>query len=240
MRYTYDPTRDIFTKSTSGSEEEKRLAGESAASLVSEGDIVGLGTGSTALYAIQTLGKAIEQGLDIQGVSTSFQSSQLAEGVGSPLLRLSEVDRIDIAIDGADQVAGFDLVKGGGAAHTREKIVASAAEKFIVAVDSTKVSEVLNKAVPVEVIFSSRTIVSSRIKKMGGNPELRYSIRKDGPVSTENGNILLDCDFGDIKSPLELSKEISNIPGVVDHGLFVNMANEIHIGRGSSVEIQKE
>jgi ribose 5-phosphate isomerase A len=239
MRYTYDPTRDVFSKSVSGSEEEKRLSGESAASMVLEGDIVGLGTGSTALYAIQALGEAVKQGLDIQGVSTSFQSSQLAEEVGIPLIRLSEVDRIDIAIDGADQVSGFDLVKGGGAAHTREKIVASAADKFIVAVDSTKVSEVLNKTVPVEVLFSARTIVSSRIRGMGGNPELRYSVRKDGPVSTENGNILLDCDFGDIASPLILSKEISDIPGVVDHGLFVNMANEIHIGRGSSVEIQK-
>ena len=240
MRYTYDPARDVFSKSISGSEEEKRLSGESAASMVSEGNIVGLGTGSTALYAIQALGEAVKQGLEIQGVSTSFQSSQLAEKVGIPLIRLSEVDRIDIAIDGADQVSGFDLVKGGGAAHTREKIVAAAADKFIVAVDSTKVSKVLNKTVPVEVLFSARTIVSSMIKSMGGNPELRYSVRKDGPVSTENGNILLDCDFGDIESPLLLSKEISDIPGVVDHGLFVNMANEIHIGRGSSVEIQKE
>jgi ribose 5-phosphate isomerase A len=164
----------------------------------------------------------------------------LAEEVGIPLVKLSGVDRIDIAIDGADQVAGFNLVKGGGAAHTREKIVASAADKFIVAVDSSKVSKVLNKTVPVEVLFSARTIVSSMIKDMGGNPELRYSVRKDGPVSTENGNIILDCDFGDIESPLLLSKEISEIPGVVDHGLFVNMASEIHIGRGSSVEIQKE
>jgi ribose 5-phosphate isomerase A len=240
MRYTYDPARDVFSKSISGSEEEKRLAGESAASMVSEGNIVGLGTGSTALYAIQALGEAVKQGLEIQGVSTSFQSSQLAEEVGIPLVKLSGVDRIDIAIDGADQVAGFNLVKGGGAAHTREKIVASAADKFIVAVDSSKVSKVLNKTVPVEVLFSARTIVSSMIKDMGGNPELRYSVRKDGPVSTENGNIILDCDFGDIESPLLLSKEISEIPGVVDHGLFVNMASEIHIGRGSSVEIQKE
>jgi len=240
MRYTYDPVRDVFSKSVSGSEKEKRLAGESAASRVLEGDIVGLGTGSTALYAIQALGEAVKQGLEIRGVSTSFQSSQLAEKAGIPLIRLSEVDRIDIAIDGADQVAGFDLVKGDGAAHTREKIVASAADKFIVAVDSTKVSEILNKTVPIEVLFSARTIVTSRIKDMGGNPELRFSVRKDGPVSTENGNILIDCDFGDIESPLLLSKEISDIPGVVDHGLFVNMANEIHIGRGSSVEIQKE
>ena len=153
MRYTYDPARDVFSKSISGSEEEKRLSGESAASMVSEGNIVGLGTGSTALYAIQALGEAVKQGLEIQGVSTLFQSSQLAEKVGIPLIRLSEVDRIDIAIDGADQVSGFDLVKGGGAAHTREKIVAAAADKFIVAVDSTKVSKVLNKQFQLKYYF---------------------------------------------------------------------------------------
>ena len=238
MRYTYDPTNDVFTKTTSGSEEEKRLAGESAALIVEDGNIVGLGTGSTALYAIKALGKSIDQGLDIKGVSTSFQSSQLAKEAGIPLLRLSEVDRIDIAIDRADQVADFNLVKGGGAAHTREKIVAAAADRFIVAVDSTKVSHVLNKPVPIEVLFSARTVVTSRIEKMGGIPELRYSIRKDGPVSTENGNVILDCDFGEIKSPPKLSKEISDIPGVVDHGLFVDMAHEIHIGNKSGVEIK--
>jgi ribose 5-phosphate isomerase A len=240
MRYTYDPTRDVFYKSATGSDEEKRLAGESAASVVQDGSIVGLGTGSTAVHAINALGKAIENGLNITGVATSFQSSQLAIEAGIPLIHLSDVKKIDVAIDGADQVAGFELLKGGGAAHTREKIVASAADRFVVAVDSTKISEILNKMVPIEVLFSARTVVASRIEDLGGIPELRYSIRKDGPVSTENGNILFDCDFGEISSPDKLNYEISNIPGVVDHGLFVGFTDEIHIGRGSKVEIIKK
>ncbi|WP_267641556.1 ribose-5-phosphate isomerase RpiA [Haloarchaeobius amylolyticus] len=223
-------------KNTSGTTEQKRRAGESAADLVADGMVVGLGTGSTAAHAIEALGQAVDSGLDIAGIPTSFQSRQLALDHGIPLTTLDAVETVDLAIDGADQVAGFTLVKGGGAAHAREKIVDAAADRFVVVADPSKVVEGLDYPVPVEVLPDARTTVADAVVDHGGDPTLRQAERKDGPVVTDNGNVVLDCDFGTVADPAELATALSALPGVVEHGLFVDMADEVHVGLDDGVE----
>jgi ribose 5-phosphate isomerase A len=225
-------------KTTGGDDEAKRRAGESAAALVEPGTVVGLGTGSTAAHAIRRLGEEVEAGLDVVGVPTSFQSRELAREVGVPLRALDEVDGIDLAIDGADQVSGFDLVKGGGAAHAREKVVDAAADRLILVVDPSKEAETLDHPVPVEVLPDSTPTVRERVRDLGGEPTLRAAERKDGPVVTDNGNLVLDCAFGTIDRPTELAASLSAVPGVVEHGIFVGIADEVHLGTEDGVDIR--
>ncbi|WP_049969323.1 ribose-5-phosphate isomerase RpiA [Haladaptatus cibarius] len=225
-------------KSTGGSDEAKRNAGESAAEVVEDGMVVGLGTGSTAAHAIRAIGRTVDAGADVQGIPTSFQSRQLAREAGIPLTGLGSVSAIDLAIDGADQFAGEHLIKGGGAAHAREKVVDNAANRFLVVADPSKEAERLNHPVPVEVLPSARTTVAEDVRKLGGQPDLREAERKDGPVVTDNGNLVLDCAFGEIRSPGELAGNLASIPGVVEHGLFIGMADEIHVGTDDGVEIR--
>ena len=224
-------------KTTGGDDEAKRRAGESAAALVEPGTVVGLGTGSTAAYAIRRLGDEVEAGLDVVGVPTSFQSRELAREVGVPLRALDEVDGIDLAIDGADQVSGFDLVKGGGAAHAREKLVDTVAERFVVVADPSKRADVISHPVPVEVLPDAHTVVARTVRDAGGDPTLRRAERKDGPVVTDNGNLVLDCDFGEITDPSALSRTLATVPGVVEHGLFVGLADEVHVGTDTGVTV---
>jgi ribose 5-phosphate isomerase A len=224
-------------KTTGGSDAAKRRAGEHAAELVTDGATVGLGTGSTAAHAIRELGRRVDAGLDVRGVATSYASRQLARDVGIPLVALEEVDRVDVAIDGADRVADGDLVKGGGAAHAREKVVAAAADRFVVVVDPSKLAATLDCAVPVEVLPDARALVGRRVRDAGGEPTLRTAERKDGPVVTDNGNLVLDCDFGEIPEPEALAATLSATPGVVEHGLFVGVADEVHVGREDGVEV---
>jgi len=219
-----------------GSDAAKRAAGESAAEAVEDGMVVGLGTGSTAAYAILAIGEAVDAGLDVTGVPTSFQSRELAREAGIPLADLDDVS-VDIAIDGADQIADGDLVKGGGAAHTREKIVDTAADRFLVVVDPTKDAAVLDYPVPLEVLPAARTTVASAIEGLGGDPTLRRAERKDGPVVTDNGNLVLDCDFGAIDDPAGLAATLAQLPGVVEHGLFVGVADEVHLGTADGVTV---
>jgi ribose 5-phosphate isomerase A len=219
-----------------GSDEAKRRAGEHAADAVDDGMVVGLGTGSTAAYAIRALGQAVDAGLDIRGVPTSFQSRALAREVGIPLTTLDDATP-DIAIDGADQVADGDCIKGGGGAHAREKIVDAAADRLLVVADPTKETAVLDAPVPLEVLPDARPTVADAVEAMGGDPELRAAERKDGPVVTDNGNLLLDCAFGDIDDPASLAATLSGVPGVVEHGLFVGLADEIHIGTSDGVTV---
>jgi ribose 5-phosphate isomerase A len=226
-------------KTTGGSDEAKRRAGESAAALVEPGTTVGLGTGSTAAHAIRRLGERVAEGLDVVGVPTSFDSRQRAREAGIPLRALDDVDHIDLAIDGADQVADFDLVKGGGAAHAREKLVDTAAERFVVVVDPSKRADVLSHPVPVEVLPVAHGLVADAVRDEGGDPSLRRAERKDGPVVTDNGNLVLDCDFGDITAPATLARTLSALPGVVEHGLFVGTADEIHVGTESGVRVRE-
>lgn len=223
-------------KSTGGSDAEKRAAGERAADMVDDGQVVGLGTGSTAAHAIRALGRAVDAGLDVQGVPTSYQSRQRAREVGVPLTTLEDATP-DIAIDGADQVVSGDLVKGGGAAHAREKYVDAAADEFVVVADPSKLADRLDHPVPVEVLPDARSVVADAVRVLGGQPELRSAERKDGPVVTDNGNLVLDCDLGPVDDPAALAETLSATPGVVEHGLFVGMADRLVVGREDGAEV---
>lgn len=213
----------------------KQEVGKAAAALVKSGTIVGLGTGSTTAYAIQYIGERLKSGeiKDIVGVPTSFQAEVLAKQYGIPLTTLDAIDHIDIAIDGADEVdPQKNLIKGGGAAHTREKVVDYLANQFVVVVDGGKMVDKLGStfAVPVEVIPMAITPVMNAIAKMGGKAELRMGIRKAGPVITDQGNMVVDVRFDDIPNPVELEKTLNNIPGVLENGIFVNCADIVLIG----------
>lgn len=247
-------------KTSGGSDAAKRRAGESAAEAVTDGDVVGLGTGSTAAHAIRRLGDRVDAGLDVRGVPTSFASRELAAEEGIRCLDLPDAvapdgPGIDVAVDGADQVAtgaqasdvggeeadgpapGGALIKGGGAAHAREKLVDAAADRLLVVADPSKESSRLDRSVPVEVLPAGRTAVAAAVRETGGEPTLRRAERKDGPVVTDNGNLVLDCAFGAIDDPASLSAALSEIPGVVEHGLFVGLADEIHVGTESGVRV---
>jgi ribose 5-phosphate isomerase A len=177
--------------------------------------------------------------LDITGIPTSYQSRQRAREAGIPLVTLED-DTPDVAIDGADQFTEGALVKGGGAAHAREKVVDTAADRLLIVADPTKEAATLDHLVPVEVLPDARPTVSTRIDNLGGTPTLRAAEHKDGPVVTDNGNLVLDCDFGSIAAPAELATALSAIPGVVEHGLFVGVADEIHIGTADGVRVRRE
>ncbi|MGM0399212.1 MAG: ribose-5-phosphate isomerase RpiA [Halobacteriota archaeon] len=226
-------------KTQGGSDAAKRRAGESAADLVGDGAVVGLGTGSTAAWAIRALGDAVDAGLDVRGIPTSYQSRKLAIEAGIPLTSLDAVEAIDVAIDGADAVAGRALLKGGGAAHAREKIIDSAAERFVVVVDHSKMGETLSRPVPLEVLPDARPVVERAVADLGGEPTLRDATAKDGPVVTDNGNLVLDCSFGAIESPGDLAGALSALPGVVEHGLFVDLVDEIHVGSTDGVTVDR-
>jgi ribose 5-phosphate isomerase A len=218
-------------------EEEKEAAGRAAAKLVRDGDVVGLGTGSTAYFAVTALGERVKAGLKIVGIPTSTQTADLARAVGIPLTTLDEHPEIDITIDGADEIdSKLNLIKGGGGALLREKVVASASKKMVVVADSGKVVSVLGKfPLPVEIISFARTVVENKIIALGGSPKLRT--RRDGsPYVTDNGNEILDCSFGKIEDPAKLARELSNVPGIIEHGLFIGLASVALIGRGERTE----
>ena len=213
----------------------KQQVGKAAADRVQSGSIVGLGTGSTTAYTIQYLGERLQSGelKDIKGVPTSFQASVLAKQYGIPLTTLDEIDRMDVAIDGADEVdPNKNLIKGGGAAHTREKIVDCLADQFIVVVDSSKLVDKLGSTflLPVEVLPLAITPVMKKIEQLGGKPTLRMGVKKAGPVITDQGNMVIDVKFDSIDNPAELEKTLNNIPGVLENGLFVGVADLILVG----------
>ncbi|MBC1197045.1 ribose-5-phosphate isomerase RpiA [Microcystis aeruginosa BLCCF158] len=197
--------------------------------------IVGLGTGSTTVFAIQHLGERLKNGeiKNIVGIPTSFQSENLARECGIPLTTLNAVDHIDLAIDGADEVdPQKNLIKGGGAAHTQEKLVDSFADYFIVVVDSSKLVEKLgtNFLLPVEIIPKAMKPVMLHLEKLGGKSELRTAVKKDGPIITDQGNFVLDVKFDSLHDLAELEKTINNIPGVLNNGLFVGLADLVIVG----------
>jgi ribose 5-phosphate isomerase A len=213
----------------------KQEVGKAAAAMVRSNSVVGLGTGSTTAYAIEYIGDRLAKGeiSNIIGVPTSFQAEVLAKKYGIPLTTLDAVDRIDIAIDGADEVdPNKNLIKGGGAAHTREKVVDVLAEKFVVVVDSGKMVDRLGSTflLPVEVIPMAVAPVMRALANLGGKPELRMGIRKAGPVVTDQGNLVIDVKFDSIDNPAELELQINNIPGVLENGLFVGVTDVVLIG----------
>ncbi|MFN5864760.1 MAG: ribose-5-phosphate isomerase RpiA, partial [Pseudanabaena sp.] len=213
----------------------KQEVGIAAAQRVQSGMVVGLGTGSTTAFAIEELGRRISAGelTDIVGIPTSFQASVLGKKYGIPIRSLDDVDRVDVAIDGADEVDPHKtLIKGGGAAHTREKVVDSLASLFIVVVDESKLVDKLGStfAVPIEVLPMAVAPVTRAVEKLGGKPELRMGVKKDGPVITDQGNMVLDVTFDVIADAAELEKTLNNIPGVVENGLFVGVTDLILVG----------
>src|SRR5512136_1077675 len=199
----------------------KRAAGYAAADMVEDGMIVGLGTGSTVFYALERLSTRVSEGLQIFGVPTSYQTARRAQEYSIPLTSFDADPVIDLAIDGADQVdCHLRLIKGRGAALTREKCVAAAALRFVVVVDEQKVVPGLSGPVPVEVIPFAIRPVMNHLRSLGCIPRLRDGIKKDGPVITDNGNFIVDCEFYEIAHPDELEDTILRIPGVVESGLF--------------------
>lgn len=231
-------------KTTGGSDAAKRRAGERAAEDVEDGFVVGLGTGSTTAHAIEAIGRAVDDGLDVRGIPTSFQSRQLALAEGIPLTELDAVSGVDLAIDGADRVledgdARGTLIKGGGAAHTREKLVDASADRFVVVADPSKLTDRLEAPVPVAVLPEAHTVVAERIGELGGEATLRDAQQKDGPVVTDGGNLVLDCAFGPIEDPTALAGGLSALPGVVEHGLFVDLADATYVGTDDGVDVRQ-
>ena len=213
----------------------KQEVGKAAASRVKSDSIVGLGTGSTTAYAIEYIGDRLSRGeiKNILGIPTSFQSEVLAKKFKIPLTTLDAVDHIDVAIDGADEVdPQKNLIKGGGAAHTREKVVDTLANEFIVVVDSGKLVDKLGSTflLPVEVIPMALTPTMKKLEALGGKPELRMGVKKAGPVVTDEGNLVIDVKFDNISDPATLEKEINNMPGVLENGLFVGVTDLVLVG----------
>src|SRR6266446_281520 len=218
-------------------EEEKEAAGRAAAKLVRDGDIVGLGTGSTAYFAVVALGERVKAGLKIIGIPTSVHTADLARQLGIPLTTLDDHPEIDITIDGADEVdPKLNLIKGGGGALLREKVVASASKKMVVVADSGKIVPVLGTfPLPVEIIDFARTVIERKIAALGATTKLRA--KSDGkPFVTDEGHHILDCGFGKIADPPALALTLSKTPGIVEHGLFIGQAKLALVGRGTSVE----
>ena len=203
----------------------KRAAGYRAADLVEDGMVIGLGTGSTVFYTIECLSGRIRDGLSVAGVPTSYQTATRAREYGIPLTTLDDNPVLDLAIDGADQIdPQLLMIKGRGAALTREKCVAAAAFRFIVVVDEAKMVSRLSGGVPVETIpFATKTAMA-QLRGLGCRPFIREAVKKDGPVITDNGNFIIDCQFEEIPDPVALEAAIAMIPGVVESGLFTRFA----------------
>jgi ribose 5-phosphate isomerase A len=215
---------------------EKQAVARASLRFIEDGQVIGLGTGSTATYFIQFLGEKVKAGLKIRGVPTSVRTQQLAEKCGIPLITLDEVESIDVDVDGADE---FDpqlcLTKGGGGALLREKIIASVSRKFVVLADSSKRVPVLGKfPLPVEVIHFAETLLARRITQLGAKVTVRKTA--DGTsYKTDEGHHILDCNFGQIPDPPALARTLSDMPGVVEHGLFINMASVVLLAKGDMV-----
>jgi len=217
-------------------DQEKQVAARAAAQLVDEGDIVGLGSGSTAAYAVRFLAERVREGLKIVGIPTSQQTKHLAEQLGIPLSTLEEHPHIDIDIDGADEIdPQLNLIKGGGGAFLREKIVASVSRRFVVIAESTKQVKILGKfPLPVEVIPFAQSLIKQHIEGLGAKVSLR-SYAYGNPYVTDEGHHILDCTFSKIPDPPALAEKLCGIPGVVEHGLFIGMAEMALIGKDGRV-----
>ncbi|NBI29700.1 ribose-5-phosphate isomerase RpiA [Chengkuizengella marina] len=209
----------------------KKIAGEKATELITEGMVVGLGTGSTAFWAVEKLGELVKNGLNIKGIPTSKSTEKLAIEMNIPLISFSDVNHIDITIDGADEISPtLDLIKGGGGALLREKIVAFASKKFVVVADESKyVNELGSFPLPVEITPFGFEATIREIQKFKCQTKIR-KLEKNEPFITDNGNYILDCYFESIEDSSFLNTQLNLIPGVVENGLFVNMADQVIIG----------
>ena len=207
--------------------EPKKIVGEKAVEFVQDGMKVGLGTGSTASFAIRALGDRVRQGLKVNCFPTSLASAQLAEALSIPLMAEDEVERLDITIDGADEVdPDKNMIKGGGGALLREKIVGAVSDRYIIIVDDSKMVRRLGAfTIPIEVVPFAWKLTARHIEDLGGITSIRQN--GDGIFRTDNGHFILDADFGLIDDPADLEIQLNEIPGVVDNGLFIQMADQI-------------
>lgn len=225
-----------------GVDEAKRAAGDHAAEQVEDGQIVGLGSGTTAARAVEALGRRVDEGLDIVGVPTSQETARLAEEVGIELVTLEDHPEVDVTLDGADEVTpDLQLIKGLGGALVRERIVAASSDELVILVDPRKLVDELGERapVPVEVVDFGRTATERRLASLGGEPTLRT---EDGEVFvSDNGNPIVDLAFPDgIESPRKLDRALDVCVGVVDHGIFLDMADRVVVGReDGSVETRR-
>jgi ribose 5-phosphate isomerase A len=217
----------------------KEAAARRAVQFVKNGQVVGLGTGTTSAFAIKELGFLVSKGLRIRGVPTSKASGLLAEQCGIPLMDLNELCRLDVTIDGADEIdPGFNMIKGGGGALFREKLVATVSDLEIIIVDPSKLVPVLGKTVPVpvEVLQFGWCLPGGRLRELGCIPTLRQAAGR--PYASDNGNYILDCQFGAISDPVWLDETIKQIPGVVESGIFTGLADRLIIGMDQGVEVR--
>jgi len=213
-------------------EELKKLAAEKALEYIEDGMVVGLGSGSTVEYTIHKLGKLVKEGLNIKGIPTSIHTMRIAKEENIPLTNLEENPEIDVTIDGADEVdSNLNLIKGGGGALTREKIIAFNSKKVIIVIDDSKIVKALgiDFDLPVEVVKFGWTSVKKVLEGFGCKVKLREIMEKE-PFITDNGNYILDCEFERIEDPETIESEINNIPGVVENGLFVGLVDEVIVG----------
>ena len=229
----------LKAKGSNWIEKAKKRAALEAVKHVKDGYIIGLGSGSTTAYAIKEIGKITRQkNWQILGVPTSYQAMQLATQCGIKLTTLQEHPQLDLTIDGADQIdKELNLIKGMGGALTREKIVASASKRVIIIADETKLANKLgmDHLVPIEVLPFATFTVMSKIRKMKGEPRLRETNGKVGPLVTDNGNFILDVDFGPIDTPSKLNFQIKSIPGVIETGIFTGMVDIVYLGTKNTV-----
>lgn len=217
-------------------DQEKEAAARASLKYVKDGQVVGLGTGSTAAYFIQLLGEQVKNGLRIRGIPTSERSGELALSLGIPLTTLDECQEIAVTVDGADEVdPQLRLIKGGGGAMLREKIVASATKQLVIVADGSKQVQRLGKfPLPVEVIKFAQALVAKKIAALGADVQLRKGANGQ-PFVTDENNHILDCRFGEIRDADGLARELSQMPGVVEHGLFIGMASVALFARGSEI-----
>jgi len=219
-------------------EAEKAAAAEAAVNEVRDGMLIGLGSGSTAAYAVKAVGRRAAQGLRVDCVATSVATEMLAKSVGLTITPFDDVSRVELTIDGADEVdSSLRAIKGGGGALLREKVVAAASERVIIIVDSSKpVAQLGRFKLPIEVLpFASAWVLRALIE-IGGNPTRR--VRADGtPFRTDQGNFILDAAFQVISDPVHLATRLARVPGIVEHGLFLDEIDSVFIGRAEGVEI---
>jgi ribose 5-phosphate isomerase A len=223
-------------------EEMKRIAAEKAVELIEDGMIVGLGTGSTVKYALKKIGERVSKGLNIKGIPTSNQTKKLALKYNIPLTSLAEYPEIDLTIDGADEIdSDLNLIKGGGGALTREKIIAFHSKKMVIIADDSKVVKSLgiDFPLPVEIVKFAWQATKKSLETF----ECECTLRKifDDPFITDNGNYIIDCEFDRIANPEELEREINMIPGVVENGLFIGLADKAIVGSTQGImTLEKE
>jgi ribose 5-phosphate isomerase A len=217
----------------------KKMVAESAVKYIQDGMVVGLGSGTTAHWFIKKLGQMVKDGLEIKAVATSVESEVLAKELEIPIVSFEEIDHIDVTVDGADEVdPGLNLIKGGGGALLREKIVATASRELIIIVDESKLVKQLGKfPLPVEVIPFALSITQQKVEELGCKAGIRVD-QENGRFKTNNGNVILDCEFEKISNPEELTQKLNMISGVVENGLFINLAKKVLVGyKNGNLEI---